>query len=80
LSPDDESRDKLPFYAKVGVREVWLIEPYTLAIEILTLSDNEWVAVHASNNRVRSPSLDIELESIAGSALRLRDGDDLIEV
>ena len=29
LSPNDESRDKFPFFAKVGVREVWLIEPKT---------------------------------------------------
>jgi len=29
LSPDDESRDKLPFYAQCGIPEVWLIEPET---------------------------------------------------
>ncbi|HEV7555026.1 MAG TPA: Uma2 family endonuclease [Kofleriaceae bacterium] len=83
LSPDDESRDKLPFYANVGVREAWLeawlIEPSTLAIEVLSLRDSEWIAVVGSNDRVRSPYLDIEIES-AGSALRLHDADDLIEV
>ena len=49
------------------------------AIEVLSLRDHEWIAVPSSNDRVRSPYLDIEIEA-AGSALRLRDGDDLIEV
>lgn len=29
LSPDDESRDKLPYYAACGVPEVWLLAPRT---------------------------------------------------
>jgi Uma2 family endonuclease len=34
LSPDDESRDKLPYYARVGVREVWLLDPRAHTLEV----------------------------------------------
>ena len=38
LSPNDESRDKLPFFSRVGVREAWLVEPETREIEIYRLT------------------------------------------
>ena len=37
LSPNDESREKLPFFAKLGLREVWFVDPETRAIELLVL-------------------------------------------
>lgn len=76
LSPDDESRDKLPFYAKVGVREVWLVEPGTRAVEILTLVTDRYEPVQFVEGRARSPLLDIELR-IADGKLELRDGADV---
>jgi Uma2 family endonuclease len=36
LAPGDESRDKLPWYAARGVPEVWLVDPVTMAIEVVT--------------------------------------------
>ena len=39
LSPDDESREKLPFYAHAGVREVWLVDPMKRAIEARSAPD-----------------------------------------
>lgn len=37
LSPGDESREKLPFYEALGVREVLLVDPRTRAFELLAL-------------------------------------------
>jgi Uma2 family endonuclease len=76
LSPDDESRDKLPFYASVGVPEVWLIEPTTRAFEILTLSAGEYHVVTPFGGAVRSPLLGIELR-VKNGALELHDGNDV---
>ena len=33
-SPDDETLEKLPFYAKLGVPEVWVIDRDSRAVEI----------------------------------------------
>ncbi len=77
LSPNDESRDKLPFYASVGVREVWLIEPRTRTTELLALRDDHYAPVPWIAGRARSPVLGIELELVAtaeGPTLELHDG------
>jgi Uma2 family endonuclease len=37
LAPGDESRAKLPWYAARGVPEVWLVDPATMATEIVAL-------------------------------------------
>ncbi|HSN25080.1 MAG TPA: Uma2 family endonuclease [Kofleriaceae bacterium] len=76
LSPDDESRDKLPFYAKVGVREVWLVEPGTREVEILTLVAGRYEPVLFVDGRARSPLLGIDLR-VADGKLELRDGAEL---
>ena len=34
LSPHDESRDKFAFYAGAGVREIWLIDPRSRALDV----------------------------------------------
>ena len=41
-SPDDESYDKLPFYAKLGVAEVWIIDRDTKRPEIYALRVGEY--------------------------------------
>jgi Uma2 family endonuclease len=73
LSPGDESREKLPFYAKVGVIEVWLVEPKTRAIEIFASRDGELVAIEPRDGIVHSVALGIELSTVNG---RLRIGDE----
>jgi Uma2 family endonuclease len=65
LSPNDESRDKLPFYAACSVDEVWLLEPKTRAFEIFWLSDR-YAQAHD-----RSPTLDIAFSTDPGPLLRL---------
>lgn len=76
LSPDDESRDKLPFYAKVGVREVWLVEPATREVELLALAGDHYDLVPFIQGRAQSPVLGIEVR-VADGKLELRDGTDV---
>lgn len=76
LSPHDEARAKFPFYAKVGVREIWLIQPETRVIEIFTLRGTAYAPVPPTS----SPLLGIAISVVDGPRLRLRDGDEVYEV
>ena len=73
LSPGDESRTKLPFYAKVGVREVWLIDPETRVLEVFTLRDGKLRSIRTRDGVVASLALGIELATVKGK-LHVRDG------
>lgn len=68
-SPDDESYEKLPFYAKVGVREVWIIDQDARTIEVYA-GKRKLSAVKGS---IHAPVLDLQL-SIARNRLKLKDG------
>jgi Uma2 family endonuclease len=48
LSPDDESREKLPFYAEHGVDEVLLVDPDERAVAWLALRDGAYEPVGRS--------------------------------
>jgi Uma2 family endonuclease len=62
-SPDDEAYEKLDFYAKVGVREVWIIDRDSKQPEIFELAGEEY--------RKRSPGADNWLRSeVAGAEMR----------
>ena len=76
LSPHDEARAKFPFYAKIGVREIWLIQPETRVIEIFTLRGSGYLPMPPTS----SPLLGIAIDIVDGPRLRLRDGDDVYEV
>ena len=67
LSPGDESRDKLPFYARMGVREVWLLHPKTRAIEVFTL--REGTLVPLTGEVIVSPALGVSLATVDGKLL-----------
>lgn len=75
LSPHDESRDKLPFYARQQVREVWLIDPRTMTLEVYA----GMTPVVARRGVILAPALGLELE-IAAEALIIRDGTDVVTV
>jgi Uma2 family endonuclease len=75
LSPHDESRDKFPFYAGASVREIWLIDPRTRALEVYRLSRQRYTRVRSQRGVVRSPVLAIELSVTSGPRLRIVDGD-----
>jgi Uma2 family endonuclease len=69
MSPGDESRRKLPFYARVGVREVWLVDPAarTVEIHVCALDGTTRIVEGAS------PAVGVEL-SIRGTQLTITDG------
>ncbi|NQU24415.1 MAG: Uma2 family endonuclease [Candidatus Nealsonbacteria bacterium] len=56
-SPGDESHEKMPFYAKLGVPEVWIIDRDTKAPQVFVLHDGDY--------REQSPHDDGWLESPA---------------
>ena len=77
-SPGDEAYEKLPFYASLGVPEVWIIDRDTRNPEIHTLRGREYVQQSpADSGWIRSSATGIELRS-AGSrkvALRMTDNE-----
>jgi Uma2 family endonuclease len=68
LSPSTERMDradKLPVYAREGVRHVWLVNPLQRTLEVLRLEGGRWLtlAVHRDDARVRAEPFDaVELE------------------
>jgi Uma2 family endonuclease len=73
LSPHDETYEKLPFYAELGVREVWVLDPDTRAIELFVLRGGKLhAALPDDSGGVRSPILGVTLSRDDGPKLRLR--------
>jgi Uma2 family endonuclease len=68
LSPSTAALDraeKMPLYAREGVRHVWLIDPIARTLEVFSLEGGRWVlvAVHRDAVRVRAEPFDaIELD------------------
>ncbi len=79
-SPNDESREKFPFYARVGVREIWLVDPVTRETEVHGLRDQHYEPVAFEAGIAISPVLGITLAILAGPILRLRDDDVISDV
>jgi Uma2 family endonuclease len=80
LSPHDEARNKLPFYAARGVREIWLFEPYARDHEIHALADGAYRRVEPIDGVTTSPLLGVQLSLVDGPKLRLRDGDAVTDI
>ncbi len=71
-SPDDESYDKLPFYAALGVREVIVLVPETRAAQIYRLAGPTYVAVSADDRgRVHADTINVRLQTVVGPKLRM---------
>jgi Uma2 family endonuclease len=62
LSPDDESWEKLPFYAEHGVREVLMVDPRAATIVCLRARDD-----HGWNEVDRSDVLDIAVADLVAA-------------
>jgi Uma2 family endonuclease len=61
-SPDDESDKKLPFYAQLGVLEVWIIDRDTKEIALYVLAGDTYVEYPASDDGWhRSPFTGVEM-------------------
>jgi Uma2 family endonuclease len=75
LSPRDESRDKFAFYARVGVREVWLVDPSTRALELYMLVRGTYIRqLPGDDGQLQSAVTGLVLATVDGPRLRLRDG------
>lgn len=48
LSPDDETRQKLPFYAARGVDAVVIVDPARRSVEWLTLAEGSYAPLERS--------------------------------
>jgi Uma2 family endonuclease len=72
LSPNDESREKMTFYASQGVPEVWLLEPKTRAVEVFVLRGEAYYAVAADpSGALHAPALGLTLLQVDGPKLRI---------
>lgn len=75
-SPGDETYEKLPFYATVGVEAVVVVERDTKAVQVFALSGESLVLAPPSADGwtlVASVGVELRAESIeGGSALHLR--------
>ena len=72
-SPDDEAFDKLPFYAGLGVPEVWIIDRDTKEPEIHLLKKKRYKKQpKAANGWFRSPGTGIEMRAGRPGKLMIR--------
>jgi Uma2 family endonuclease len=73
FSPGDETYDKFPFYAELGVPEVWVIHRDTGEPEIYTLRRRKYRKVRpAANGWFRSRETGIELRQGKSGKLAIR--------
>jgi Uma2 family endonuclease len=72
-SPHDEAYDKLDFYAKLDVREVWIINRDTKQSEILELVGDEYQARQsAADGWCRSIVAGVEMRAGSNDKLEIR--------
>lgn len=76
-SPGDETSDKMSFYAKLDVPEVWIIDRDTKALELYLLRDGQYrQQTPGTDGWLRSPATDICLRSEPGNKLVVQVGGD----
>lgn len=76
-SPDDESYEKLDFYAELGVPEAWIIDRDTLRPEVYRLQGGKYVAAApASDGWTSSPATGVEMRAGDAQRLHVRMADD----
>ncbi len=75
-SPDDETYEKLAFYAQIGVREAWVVDRDTKRPEMYELRDGELRAVAADGEGwLSSRATGVQLRVSPEGKLRLRAGE-----
>jgi Uma2 family endonuclease len=77
-SPGDETYEKLSFYFKVGIPEVWIIHRDTRTVQICVRKRSRYQNVKAqAKGWLRSPETGIELRTTSNKKLCIRvNGDD----
>jgi Uma2 family endonuclease len=70
LSPDDETYEKLPFYAERGVRELLVVNPESRSFELYALRGSQYVLVSPGDSgSVRSQILEVSFSLGEGPKL-----------
>jgi Uma2 family endonuclease len=73
-SPDDETYDKLPFFARLGVREVIVVDRDTKRPEVYRLAGQQYAAVQADGDGwVHSETLGVRFTATAAGRLVIED-------
>lgn len=75
-SPGDEAYEKLPFYAELGVPEVWIIHRDTKEPEIYVLKRNRYRKQPRAAGWTRSPNTGVEMRAKGGKLVIRMNGDD----
>ena len=76
-SPNDETYEKLPFFARLGVREVIVIDRDTKQPEIFRLAGSQYVAVQADAEcGLRSDAINVRFTRTEDGRLVIQDVDD----
>jgi Uma2 family endonuclease len=72
-SPGDESYDKLPFFAKLGVTEVVIVDRDSKRIDVFHLPSGQYLQQEPdAEGEVTSPALGVGLRTLAAEPPRLR--------
>lgn len=72
LSPNDESYEKLPFYASLGVLEALYVEPVSRVVELFVLRGEKLLPLSPDETgAVRSTVLGVSFLRVEGPKLRL---------
>jgi len=76
-SPGDESFEKLPFYAKLGVPEVWIIDRDTKVPQLHELTEGDYEQQTAeADGWLKSGATGVWLRAGPNRRLAIRLGDD----
>jgi len=72
-SPGDESLEKIPFYAKLGVAEVWIIDRDDKTPELYVLSGGQYdLVVPCKDGWLVSKCSSVEFKSVANAKIGIR--------
>jgi Uma2 family endonuclease len=76
-SAGDEAYEKLPFYAELGVPEVWIVHRDTKRPELFVLRGEQYMPLAAAaDGWLRSEATGVELRAVDGPKLAVRLGGD----
>jgi Uma2 family endonuclease len=76
-SPDDETYDKLPFFARLGIREVIVIDRDTKRPELFRLTGSQYVAVQVDGDgALRSEALQVRFTWADAGQVTIEDSED----
>ena len=72
-SPNDETYEKLPFYAELGTPEVWMIQRDSREMELLILSEETYLTATPNDEGwLKSPATGVQFRTGEGRRLAVR--------